>query len=104
MFFSGTTWQRLSIPETSLADGRLDPGESIALEQIFKHFDKCGADFEVSIPAESIAALGICAALGFGIGSAPCTAAAGFASAFMVSLSAKGSSIYLRWHGKSRRL
>ncbi|MFN3268915.1 MAG: hypothetical protein ACK416_06630, partial [Zestosphaera sp.] len=95
MFFNGTEMKKLVIPDTSLADGDLDPGESVALEHIFKYFDKCPHDFEIGIPAGSIAALVMCGALGLPTGGSACLAAIAFASAFQLSLSAEGSSIYV---------
>ncbi|HWQ17565.1 MAG TPA: hypothetical protein VNL13_07025 [Sulfolobales archaeon] len=104
MLFSGTNETQLSIPGTFLEDGDLDPGEYVALEQIFSYFDKCRHDFEIGVPAGAIAALCICAALGLQTGGAACTVAVTFASTFQLSISAEGASfnvpagIYFRFN------
>ncbi|MEM0203940.1 MAG: hypothetical protein QXO16_08680 [Archaeoglobaceae archaeon] len=89
--FNGVEMNKLQISGTSLEDGKLDPGESIALEQIVQYFDTCGADFEVGIPAGSLAALSICAVLGLPAGGTACAVAVAFSSAFQLSLSIQGS-------------
>jgi hypothetical protein len=95
-FYSGTNYTgRLYISDTSLADGKLDPGETIAFEQIFKYYDTCGGDFEIGIPLGAIAAIGICAGLGLPTGGTACMVATAFASSFQLSLSFKGSTIYI---------
>jgi len=95
-FYSGTNDTGiLSIPGTPLDDGKLDPNESINFKQIFPYYDTCGADFEVGIPLGAIVATGICAGLGIPSGGLACTVAMAFASSFHVSLSFKGSSIYI---------
>ncbi|MEM3326659.1 MAG: hypothetical protein QXK63_04350, partial [Thermoproteus sp.] len=55
-FYGGINKQQLVIPDMALADGKLDPGETFQLGQIFPYFDKCGADFEVGVPIGAVAA------------------------------------------------
>ena len=94
-FYEGTDMTRLYIGGTALSDGDLDPGESVTLEQIFQYHDTCGADFEVGIPVGSFAAIGVCAALGLPTSGLACVVAERFASAFQITLSAQGLSIYI---------
>ncbi len=68
---------------------RLSPGESIRLKTVFQTCDKCGADFEVGIPAGAIVAAAASLATPF---SGP--VAAGLSS-FAVSLSNVGADIYI---------
>ncbi|MCY0868733.1 MAG: hypothetical protein OWQ48_05855, partial [Desulfurococcus sp.] len=92
-FYKGTNLTLLSIPETALGDGKLDPGESITLDQIFQYYDKCNADFELPIPAGAILARAILAKLHpAGIVAEVIIA---FVSAFQISLSHEGASIYI---------
>ncbi len=44
------------VPGTPLEDGKLDPGEGVALSHIFNFFDTCNAGFEISIPVGPILA------------------------------------------------
>ena len=92
-FYSGTNETQPYIPGTYLDDGRLDPGESIALQQIIQYYDTCGSGFEVGIPAGALAASAVCSLLG--IGAPACGVATAFASAFVVSLDFQPSSIYI---------
>ncbi|RLG83213.1 MAG: hypothetical protein DRO40_05295 [Thermoprotei archaeon] len=94
-FYDGTYEVRLEIDGTALDNGYLDPGESIAFEQIFQYCDTCGADFEVGIPVGAFAAIAICAALGLPTGGLSCTTAVAFASAFAITISAEGPSVYI---------
>jgi len=91
MLFNGTTLKRLIIPGTHLSNGDLEPGEYVALEQIFNYYDTCDADFEVGIPVGAITALA-CGALGTPVAGAACSA---FLSRFGVSLSMEGGSAFV---------
>ncbi len=55
-FFDGTNEENPEIPGTSLSDGRLDLGESIAFAALFPYYDQYGADFEIGIPVGALAA------------------------------------------------
>lgn len=92
MFLSGTELRQLYIPETHASDGALSPGEFITLKHVFGHYDSCGTNFEIGIPAGSIAARGVCALLGLPTGGAACVAATAFASALQLSISVEGES------------
>ncbi len=54
--FAGTREEKLTIPGTSLEDGKLDVGENIPFPLIFSYYDTCTADFEVGIPVGAIIA------------------------------------------------
>ena len=55
-FYDGTTEENPYIPDTSLSDGKLDVGESIAFSEIFNYYDVYENDFEIGIPVGSLAA------------------------------------------------
>ncbi|MGC8975757.1 MAG: hypothetical protein ACP5KB_06155, partial [Thermoprotei archaeon] len=92
-FYSGTNVTRPYISGTPLDDGDLDPGESVALQQIIRHYDACGSGFEVGVPVGALAAIVVCSALG--LGGPACGVAVAFASAFEVSLDFEPQSIYI---------
>ena len=92
-FYSGTNVTRPYIPGTPLDDGDLDPGESIALEQIIRYYDTCGSGFEVGIPVGALVASAVCSLLG--VGASACGVATAFASAFEVSLDFEPQSFYI---------
>jgi len=95
-FYSGTNdTGTLYIPGTPLDDSKLDPNEGINFGQIFPYYDTCGADFEVGIPLGALLAGAACAGLGIPTGGTACMVATAFASSFQLSLSFKGSSIYV---------
>ena len=94
-FYDGTHEVRLEIDGTALNDGDLDPGESIAFEQIFQYYDTCGANFEIGIPVGACAAIAICAALGLPTGGLACATAVAFASTFAITISAEVPSVYI---------
>lgn len=94
-FYEGTNETLLQIPDTYLDDGKLDPGEYVSFPQIFNYYDECGSDFEIGIPAGSIAALGICSALGLPTGGMGCAVAVAFASTFQTSISAQGPQVFI---------
>jgi len=55
-FYDGTTEKNPYIPDTSLSDGKLDVGESIAFSEIFNYYDIYENDFEIGIPVGSLVA------------------------------------------------
>lgn len=91
MLFNGSVLRHLSIPGTLLSDGDLDPGEYIALEQIFDYYDACNSDFEIGMPVGAIAALA-CSTPGTPVAGAACVA---FTSGFEISLSMEGGSMMM---------
>ncbi|MHA1628199.1 MAG: hypothetical protein ACTSW6_03925, partial [Candidatus Baldrarchaeia archaeon] len=54
--YDGTTEENPYIPDTSLSDGKLDVGESIAFSEIFNYYDVYENDFEIGIPVGSLVA------------------------------------------------
>ncbi|MFN3804777.1 MAG: hypothetical protein ACK4SY_06950 [Pyrobaculum sp.] len=91
-FFEGGELTLLQIPNSALADGKLDPGESINSSKIFPHFNKCGTDYEVTIPVGAIAALLLCTKLSGGTATPACYA---FLSNIGVTLSHQGPTIFV---------
>jgi hypothetical protein len=103
-FYKGTNLTALSVPGTLISDGKLDPGESVALQQIIEHYDTCGSGFEVGI-SMALLARAVCAALGIPTGGTACTVAIAFAAAFAASLEYEPPNVYidggLKNHGNS---
>ena len=93
LMFKGVKLQRLRIDETGLADGDLDPEESVSHRLIFKYFDKCSSDFEIGVPIGSIAAAAACTV--FDVPPPACTTATVFMSAFQITLSAESQNIMI---------
>ncbi|MFN7106521.1 MAG: hypothetical protein ACK4M3_08090, partial [Pyrobaculum sp.] len=91
IIFSGSSPKKLEIPDTVLKDGKLDPRESIKLQQVFPYFDKCGANFEATIPVGAFAALA-CTTLTGGTSASACVY---FLSNIGISLSHQGPQIYI---------
>jgi hypothetical protein len=88
-FYEGTNKQGpLTISDTALGDGKLDPGEYFYFSQLFSYYDKCGADFEIGIPVGAV----IVAALTKNVGLTLTTAVI---KAIEVSLSVEGASVYI---------
>ncbi|MCI4396877.1 MAG: hypothetical protein JHC28_04895, partial [Thermoprotei archaeon] len=91
MMFKGSNLTQLIVPNSTLSDGILSPGEYIHSSQFYSLYDTCGANFEVGIPVGSMLATAACLALNLELGGVPCLVAEAFLSAFGVSISGSQS-------------
>jgi len=91
MLFKGSNFIWLIVPNSTLSDGVLSPGETFYTTDFYNLYDTCGENFEVGIPVGSIAACVACLALNLELGEMPCLVAEAFLSAFGVSISGSQS-------------